>query len=224
LERTEENLMKHVWKKPALAMFVTVTLAGCSLTSASTEDEQVVGNDPLAAGAVNTSNGGPNLTVNSNGDWNGGSADKGTLEATGVAKPKPKLPETKWDKEKPTLAGISLALLKTDVKAKLGNPADSYSQEGDAGSIGICDYDGLSIGFDSEQQGVLFIEVYSVNVATGLNGVKVGDLEDIAVKALGKPDSQSSYLLTYKTTNSLLKLDLDPESHEILSIKLFKQA
>jgi hypothetical protein len=49
-------------------------------------------------------------------------------------------------------------------------------------------------------------------------------LEDIAIKALGKPDSQSSYLLTYKTANSLLKLDLDPESREILSIKLFKQA
>ncbi|PWV90975.1 hypothetical protein DFQ01_13925 [Paenibacillus cellulosilyticus] len=217
--------MKHVWKKSALTMTLTITLAGCSLTSGSSpEDEQVVGNDPLAAGQINTNNGGPNMTVNENANWNGGTADNGTLEATGAAKPKPKLPESTLDKAKPTLAGIALGLLTSDVKKKLGEPDDSYAQDGDAGSIDIFEYEGLSIGFGSGNQGVLFIEVYGADVVTGLSGVRVGDSEDAAVKAIGKPDSQSSYLLTYKTTNSLLKLDLDPDSHEILSIKLFTEA
>lgn len=216
--------MKYAWKKSVLVITLTVSLAGCSLTSANSEDEQVVGNDPLATGQINTSNGGPNLSVNSNADWNGGTTDNETLEATGAAKPKPKLSDPKWDKAKPTLAGIALGLLKSDIKKKLGDPSDSYAQEGDAGSIDIFEYDGLSIGFGSANQGVLFIEVYAPEVVTGLNGLVVGNSEETAVKAIGKPDSQSSYLLTYKTTNSLLKLDLDPDSHEILSIKLFKEA
>ncbi|GMK38097.1 hypothetical protein PCCS19_11510 [Paenibacillus sp. CCS19] len=214
--------MKYAWKKSILAVTLTVTLAGCSLTSGPTEDEQVVGNDPVAAGQINTNNGGPNQAVNSNADWNG-ATDSGTLEATGAAKPKPKQQEPKWDKAKPTLAGISLSLPRADVKKKLGTPSDSYTQDSDTGKIDILEYEGLTIGFGSADQGMLFIEVYAQDVVTGLNGVRVGDSEETAVKALGKPDSQSTYLLTYKTENSLLKLDLDPDSHEILSIKLFTE-
>ncbi|MBD3918550.1 hypothetical protein H8B09_07285 [Paenibacillus sp. PR3] len=212
--------MKYAWKRSILAMTLTVTLAGCSVTSSHTEDEQVVGNDPVAAGQINTNNSGPNQAVNNNADWNG-TSDSGTLEATGAVKPKPKQQEPKWDKAKPTLAGIALSLQKADVKKKLGTPTDNYSQDSESGPIDILEYKGLTIGFGSGDQGVLFIEAYAKDVVTGLNGLKVGDSEEAAVKALGKPDSQSSYLLTYKTANSLLKLDLDPDSHEILSIKLF---
>lgn len=214
--------MKYAWKKSILVLTLTVTLAGCSLTSKQTEDEQVVGNDPVAAGQI-TNNSGPNQAVNSNADWNG-TSESGTLEATGAVKPKPKQQEPKWDKTKPTLAGITLNLQKADVKKKLGTPTDSYAQDSETGPIDILEYKGLTIGFGSADQGVLFIEAYAKDVVTGLNGLKVGDSEDAAVKALGKPDSQSSYLLTYKTANSLLKLDLDPDSHEILSIKLFIEA
>jgi hypothetical protein len=215
--------MKYAWKNTILAMTLAVTLAGCSLTSSYTEDEQVVGNDPVAAGQINTSNIGPNQAMNSNADWNT-TSDSGTLEATGAVKPKPKQPETKWDRTKPMLASISLKLKQADVQKKLGTPTDSYTQDSEGGPIEIFEYKGLTIGFGSEEQGVLFIEAYTEDIVTGLNGLKVGDTEEAAVKALGKPDSQSSYLLTYKTASSLLKLDLDPDSHEILSIKLFIEA
>ena len=87
----------------------------------------------------------------------------------------------------------------------------------------VSDYEGFSIGYDSKYK-VKFVEVFDQEVKTGLNGLKIGQLGEEAVKALGKPSSHNTYTLGYKADGAFLKLDLDPQSNEVVSIKLFVKA
>jgi hypothetical protein len=68
---------------------------------------------------------------------------------------------------------------------------------------------------------VEFIEVASSEEDPGLNGLRLGQTTADAAKALGKPDSSTDYVMTYKTKTTVLKLDIDTKSKTIQSIKLF---
>ncbi|EFM08526.1 conserved hypothetical protein [Paenibacillus curdlanolyticus YK9] len=210
--------------KTALAVaIVTAMTAGCSLRLGQSEDEQVVGNDPISSNSAILSNSGPKQGQSDTlGDsLSEPSMDEKTAEATGASNAKAKTAEPKWDKEHPSLAGITIGQQQTDVKATHGDPVDAYAQDDGANRIDIIEYDGYSVGFGTGKKGVLFVEIHAKSVATGLSGLRVGDMEDKAVKALGKPDAQSAYLIAYQGKQSVLKLDIDPEKHEIVSIKLF---
>lgn len=136
--------------------------------------------------------------------------EPGTVKKTG---------EDSFDPDRPKLGGIALFEKKDAVAKKLGNPVEQYTIE-DEPSMTIYEYDGLHIGFHKDDT-VQFIEVSGADIATGLQGLQVGDQEQAAVKALGKPDSDTSFVYSYKAKDSLLKLDIDPKTETILSIKLF---
>lgn len=208
----------------ALALMLASTIAGCSASRTGTDEERVTGNDPLVASSANGSGSGPKLANESGSERLDSRVDDGTKELTNVSNGNAKVQEPKWDKKNPKLAGIAIGDQIAVLAKKLGTPIDSYEQNEKKQTLLIHEYDGFTIGFEPDQLGVFFIEVYDHAVVSGLSGLRVGDTEDKAVKALGKPDSQTPYLLTYETEHALLKLDLDPDSHEIVTIRLFKKS
>lgn len=125
-----------------------------------------------------------------------------------------------WDAKAPLLLGISIGDAQDTVIAQYGKPQDEFSTEDQKETLNINEYDGFSVGYDGKYK-VKFIEVYGDKVKTGLNGLRIGQSSEDAVKALGKPSNHNTYTLGYKAEGAFLKLDLDPQSNEVLSIKLF---
>lgn len=125
-----------------------------------------------------------------------------------------------WDAKAPMLLGISIGDAQDTVTAQYGKPQDEFSTEDQKETLNINEYDGFSVGYDGKLK-VKFVEVYGDKVKTGLNGLRIGQSGDEAIKALGKPSNHNTYTLGYKADGAFLKLDLDPQSNEVLSIKLF---
>lgn len=147
------------------------------------------------------------------------SSNKNTKEDKSPATDK-KEDEASFDSKNPKLAGISMQDSKETLVKKLGKPADQYTIEEDAASILVYEYKGYSIGFN-ENDLVQFIEVNSKDIPTGLKGVRIDSTSQDAVKALGQPENDSDVVMNYSAKDSLLKLDVDPKTHKIQSIKLF---
>lgn len=146
------------------------------------------------------------------------SADPKEQEANVSSNPEPQ--QEDFDRNRLTLIGIKLGDKRDQVGKKLGKPVDEYTMDDESGSVIVYEYSGYSVGFDSRGR-VLFVEVSSSRTATGLNGLRIGHTDEDAIQALGKPDSSTSYVLSYTSGGHLLKLDLDPKTRAIQSIKLF---
>ncbi|OMF37053.1 hypothetical protein BK133_07540 [Paenibacillus sp. FSL H8-0548] len=127
--------------------------------------------------------------------------------------------DSEWSDERPLLHGLAIGDKETTVNKLHGLPLDSYRLEEASGSINVLEYDGFALGINHNQK-IQFIEVYSELISPGLSGLRIGDTPETALHSLGKPDKQTTYLLTYTAKNALLKLDLDPEHNQIVSIKL----
>ncbi|WP_125653722.1 hypothetical protein [Paenibacillus baekrokdamisoli] len=127
--------------------------------------------------------------------------------------------EKKWDPKAPRLHGIAIGDTKASID-KLGKATDTYTLEDEDETLTINEYDTFSVGFGKNKK-VKFVEVFDRKAVTDLNGLRVGDNESAAVKALGKPDTHTTSVLAYKAKGSMLKLDLDPDHNDIISIKLF---
>ncbi|WP_341282021.1 hypothetical protein [Paenibacillus sp. FSL H8-0537] len=132
--------------------------------------------------------------------------------------------EGKWNAAKPALLGLAIGDSKAAMTKLFGAALDSYTlEEENQVKIEVHEYDGFAIGL-SDKNTIQYIEVYDKKVKTGLSGIKIGDHSKAAVKALGKPTSQSDFIIAYEGTKTLLKLDLDPELSEIVSIKLLARS
>jgi len=129
--------------------------------------------------------------------------------------------EPAFDPQNPKLAGISLSESKEKITNKLGKPAEQYKMDDEDAPLEVYEYNGLSIGFNASNT-VEFIEVYQKEVATGLRGIRVNQHADQVIKALGKPDRETDYVISYNAKDALLKLDVDPSTHLLQSIKLFQ--
>ncbi|WP_281886173.1 DUF4309 domain-containing protein [Paenibacillus sp. YYML68] len=130
--------------------------------------------------------------------------------------------DTPYSQAKPTLLGITLKTKRSSIIEDLGKPKEEFIMDEDEDPITVYDYTDFLIGFDSLDQ-VHFIDVRSEKIDTGLNGVKLGDPTSSITKALGKPTTNSNYVITYKASGSVLKLDIDPKTQTINSIKLFAE-
>lgn len=131
--------------------------------------------------------------------------------------------EPQWDSSKPILLGASIGESKSEMQKRFGTSSDIYTLEDDKDPIEVHEYKGFAIGMNIKDK-IQYIEVYDSTVSTELSGIRVGDKPDTAVKALGKPKTQNSYIITYEGSGTLLKIDLDPERNKIVSIKLLAQA
>lgn len=131
------------------------------------------------------------------------------------------------NKEEPDFLKNNLSLLgmkihdsKTGIILKFGMSDHSYIIEDSEKPITVYDYDYFSVGFDPKHQ-LEFIEIRSRDIDPMLNGLLLGDNISAAHEALGEPDSSSNFVLSYRNSDAILKLDIDPSLDTILSIKLF---
>ncbi|WP_325012246.1 hypothetical protein [Paenibacillus sp.] len=129
--------------------------------------------------------------------------------------------EGAFDPLHPTLMGISIGAAADGVKKRFGEPTGTYPLPDDEVSASVLSYPGFSIGVRDDK--VLFVEVSTRSVNPGLNGLRLGDGRDAAFAKLGEPTADSEFVISYVANGSVLKLDLDPETGQIHSIKLFPE-
>jgi len=134
---------------------------------------------------------------------------------------KPKVaPSDNYNASKPTLMGLSLNASKAAVIGKFGEPKSQHILADDAGSVQVFEYNDFAIGFKGDGR-LEYVEVLSDRIDPGLRGLKVGQKTSDAIAALGKPNVNTGYVLTYESEGAVLKLDIDVTVDQVLSIKLF---
>jgi hypothetical protein len=137
--------------------------------------------------------------------------------------PKPAIqPEDTYEVSKPTLMGLQLNTSKSTVITKFGEPQNQHKLEDDGGVINVMNYDDFSVGLNTDNQ-VEYIEVQTDEIDPGLGGIKVGSTSSDVIDKLGKPSSNSSYVMSYNSPGAVLKLDVDIDLDQIISIKLFPE-
>lgn len=136
-------------------------------------------------------------------------------------KPKIDIQET-YNQTKPTLLGLTLKSSPDAVTSKYGKPKEQFQMEDEVDPITVYDYSDFMVGYNKQNQ-LQFIDIRSSEINPGLNGLKLGQTTSDIYKALGKPDSNTSYVLIYKSKDAVLKLDIDPKTDKLNSIKLFTE-
>lgn len=145
------------------------------------------------------------------------SPDLPITSAKPTAKPKIKA-EDAYQEEKPTLMGLKLGMSKDVVLERFGKAKKEFVMEED--HIHVYDFTDFSVGFN-EKDTLEFVDVHSTEIDPGLRGLRLGQNVQDAITTLGKPDTNTTYVLSYKSQGTLLKLDIDPNESTIQSIKLF---
>ncbi|WEK55447.1 MAG: hypothetical protein P0Y55_05155 [Candidatus Cohnella colombiensis] len=125
--------------------------------------------------------------------------------------------------EKPSLYGIALGDTEATIRKKLGEPQYSYALPDDNDTIQIKEYAGFSIGYNSNNK-VAFVEVTSRSIQSGFPGLIIGMTRTDAAAQFGIGTSSDSQVLTVDVTDGWLKLDLDPSTQKVISIKLISSS
>ncbi|MFC0329711.1 hypothetical protein ACFOLF_31045 [Paenibacillus sepulcri] len=218
----------------AAVALLSIVIAGCQMQSGNPSSTGDSAAQPQGQADGNSSertngpqqtfnkdkNNGDSPVVPASGDDAKSEADA-TTESTALKNTaKEGKAELKWDPKAPKLRQISIADSQASLDKLLGQPSESYSLDDGGDELTVHEYKGYSIGFDASKK-VKFIEVFESDAVTDLNGLRVGDSEKTALTLLGKPETHTSSVIAYKASGALLKLDLDPENNQIISIKLF---
>ncbi|WP_407871546.1 hypothetical protein [Paenibacillus sp. P36] len=128
--------------------------------------------------------------------------------------------EDAYQQEKPTLMGLKLGTSKNLVLDRFGKAKKQFVMDEDDDAIQVYDFGDFSVGFNVKDA-LEFVDVHSTDIDPGLRGLHLGQKVEDAISILGKPDSNTTYVLSYKSQGTLLKLDVDPNANTIQSIKLF---
>lgn len=139
----------------------------------------------------------------------------------GGIKPKIKI-ESPYTVANPTLLGFMLKTSAEEVVSRIGSPREQFVMEDDSDPITVYDYSDFLMGFNKKNE-LHFIDVRSADINPGLGGLKLGDPVANVSKSLGTPDVNTSYVLSYKANGAMLKLDIDPKTQTVNSIKLFAE-
>lgn len=127
-----------------------------------------------------------------------------------------------FDASAPSLMGIAIGTNMAVVYERFGEPVQSYPLPGDSEDPAVVrSYPGFAIG--ERDNKVLFVEVSTRSVNPGLSGLRLGDMSGDAAAKLGKPTSESEFVMSYAANGSILKLDIDPDTKKIISMKLFPE-
>lgn len=122
----------------------------------------------------------------------------------------------------PTLGGMQLGATVEQVAALYGQPLDKYPLPGEEVSIEIWDYAGFSTGFNEFGE-VVYIEVTSAEFATGIDGLRSGVDGDTAARTLGLSTEDRLQVLSLEVSGGWLKVDLDPDTRKVISLKLLSR-
>ncbi|MDG0790098.1 hypothetical protein OMP38_03945 [Cohnella ginsengisoli] len=192
-QRKERNLLLGV-----LATGVILLSAACG----SAHDVQSAATLVPSAEASNASpNPTPEVTIHAHGGAPAGTPDKPFSQ-------------------NPRLGGISLGMTLADAEAEIGGPAgDSYTLTEAGHTVELREYGGLTIGVDSSEH-VVYVEISSASVSSGLPNVEVGSPTADAARSLSLKAVPSSSSMTSDVEGGILRLDLDPVTDEVVTIKL----
>jgi hypothetical protein len=147
--------------------------------------------------------------------------DTKTAAETPKQTSKPKVPESdRYQQEKPTLMGLQLGTSSKIVLNRFGEATTQFVMDEDADAITVHEYTDFSVGFNVKNE-LEFVDVHTTEIDPGLGGLRLGQSSEDAIRILGMPDSNTTYVLSYKAQGTLLKLDIDPKTDTIQSIKLF---
>lgn len=131
-----------------------------------------------------------------------------------------KPPEAKaFQPRSPSLAGIRFDMTSKEVADRLGAAKDTYPLPGDERTIEIWEYEGLSIGLDDRDR-VAYVEISSSEVNTEIKGMQLGIDGAQAAELLGLETDERTNVLTAEVSGGWLKLDLDPDTRKVLSLRL----
>jgi len=127
--------------------------------------------------------------------------------------------KSSFQSKSPVLAHLKLGSSDKEIIKRYGPPAETYPLPDDAETIDIWEYGGLSIGLN-ERDKIVYIEVNSADVDTGIEGLAVGMKGSKVAEALGIPGDERTNVLSMEVAGGWLKIDLDPDTQNILSLKL----
>jgi hypothetical protein len=127
--------------------------------------------------------------------------------------------EVPFHPDSPSLCGIGFGDSEGDVIGLYGVPTDSYSLPGDDKSIQIWEYTGFSVGMNADNK-VVYVEINSTGTESGIQGLSNGMEGTQAAELLGAEHHADSNVISLKVAGGSLKLDLDPDSQTVLSLKL----
>jgi hypothetical protein len=125
-----------------------------------------------------------------------------------------------FSSKQPKIMGLAIGELQEKTIAQYGKPIESYIMEDPTKPITVYQYEGFSVGFNTANE-IQFIDISSADLNPGLNGLRLGQSSTQALELLGKPDKNTSFVISYNTKTAILKLDIDPKTKTIQSIKLF---
>jgi len=120
------------------------------------------------------------------------------------------------------LLGLAIGDTKETVIGKFGKPASEFVMDDGKEPVTVFEYETFDVGFDKSGK-LEFIDVHSADIDPGLGGVRLGDKATDAIKLLGEPDTNSTFVISYNNGGTVLKLDIDPKTEIIQSIKLFAE-
>ncbi|MDI4644952.1 hypothetical protein [Cohnella hashimotonis] len=124
----------------------------------------------------------------------------------------------------PSLGGISLGMSLADAETEIGVPSnDSYTLPEAGLTVELREYGGLTVGFDTSEH-VVYVEISSAAVPSGLSDVEVGSSTADAARSLSLKAAPSSSSMTADVEGGILRLDLDPVADEVVTIKLIGSA
>ncbi len=127
-----------------------------------------------------------------------------------------------YDPTSPTLMGFTINDTLDQVIDRFGAPLSESIMNDGTEPLQIYEYPGFILGANSSDQ-IVFIEVNSTEVNPGLNKLHVGHTVEQARKSLGTPDSLNEYVMIFLADHVITKLDIDPNTNIIRSIKLFAE-
>ncbi|GIP37934.1 hypothetical protein J31TS4_12140 [Paenibacillus sp. J31TS4] len=147
-----------------------------------------------------------------------------TPDETGPARPdKTHVAVEAYSSQRPVLMGLSISDDQSKVIGLFGKPDERYVMTDPSDPIEVLVYDSFSVGIDNTNK-VRFVSIDSPDIDPGLNGLRLDSTSKDAIKMLGQPDTNTSYVLAYYNKNTVLKLDVDPKTSVVQSIKLFADA
>jgi len=127
-----------------------------------------------------------------------------------------------FDASNPTLMGFTIHDTLNKVLDRFETPVSESIMNDGTEHLRIYEYPGFIFGFDNMDK-IVFIEVNSSEVNPGLNDLHIGQTVEHARTALGTPESLNEYVMIYSSNQVIMKLDIDPHSSTIRSIKLFAE-
>ncbi|BBI32629.1 hypothetical protein [Cohnella abietis] len=122
----------------------------------------------------------------------------------------------------PSLGDIVLGGAESDVLKKYGSPANTYPLPGDDETVDIWEYDGIAIGLN-EKNKVVYIEISSSKVSSGIQGLLNGMDGSKAANLLGVQNDNQTNVIAVEVAGGWFKLDLDPDTQKVLSLKLLSE-